>query len=226
MLTTQIFPHQPLLVAPHEEVPEREPTETSLEEQKRHDFMAKVAERYPPPSFSYDVVHGSYILARWIHGDRRRRTGEPEFDHARGVALILLEEFNVTNSWVVSSGLLHDVIEVSGEVEKNLRENPTGHPQHNQFVDDLVWLANGAKRWTHELAFHMSFFDAPWRIAVVKVADRLHNTRTLACYTDEEVQLKIAQTEAVYLPLAKKLGVGYDLLVSAIKSEKQRRGFM
>jgi len=143
------------------------------------------------------------------HGDMRRRTGEPYILHPIAVALILVKEIGLRDLSAVITALLHDVVEDTdtdietiqrqfGETVARLVEaltkitrvhTPLDSVQAETFRKILLTMADDI------------------RVALIKLADRLHNMRTLAGLKPEKQAKILAETEYIYVPIAHRLGL-------------------
>lgn len=167
-----------------------------------------------------DKIQEAYDFAVEKHGGQYRRSGEPYVTHTIQVAYTLAQLR--TGPSVVISGLLHDVIEDSEVSYEELAE---------KFGEDVAIIVEavtkvGALKFKDEKEYlasnHRKIFIAmakDVRVILVKLADRLHNMRTLE-YMPEAKQKKIAaETLDVYAPIAHRLGI------SEIKNELEDLSF-
>jgi len=180
--------------------------------------------------FDRDEVQRAYNVAAEAHAEQKRQSGEPYINHCVAVATILSDMKMPVE--VISAGLLHDTVEDTpitiselqeqfGNVIANLvngvtkldslprvsrsdhfgEEVETAPPTPDQVSKRKKQLATEAMRKTF-LAMNDDV-----RVVLIKLADRLHNMRTLG-YTKPEKQKRIAQeTLDIYAPLANRLGI-------------------
>jgi len=154
-------------------------------------------------------VEGAFQFARTAHSKQKRRSGDPYFTHVAAVAEILARLRLDRDA--VAAGLLHDVLEDTGTPFKVL-EGRFGHSVA-QLVEGVTKI--GHLHFTsaeHEQAenFRKMLLSMvrDVRIILVKLADRLHNMRTLE-FLDEDRRLAISQeTLEIYAALAHRLGIG------------------
>ncbi|MGC6534332.1 MAG: RelA/SpoT family protein [Parvibaculales bacterium] len=161
------------------------------------------------PQVNEDLLNRAYVFATQKHGDQKRASGDPYFSHPVEVAGILTDLHLDTAS--IATALLHDTIEdtdtsfgeiedlfgreiadmVNGVTKMSLLElSAEGTPQAENFRKLLVATSSDI------------------RILLVKLADRLHNMRTLHFIKKEEKRRRIAQeTMDIYAPLAGRIGM-------------------
>lgn len=153
------------------------------------------------------------------HGDMRRRTGEPYILHPIAVALILVKEIGLKDLSAVIAALLHDVVEDTETDIETIQE------QFGQTVARLVEALTKITRVQSPLdsvqaeTFRKILLTMAddIRVALIKLADRLHNMRTLEGLKPEKQAKILAETEYIYVPIAHRLGL------FAIKSEMEDR---
>ncbi len=165
-------------------------------------------------------LRAAYEFSEKAHSGQIRRSGEPYISHPLGVAAILAElKLDLAS---VITALLHDVVEDTQITLKEI-EDKFGSVIA-QLVDGVTKISRMNFRNTHEkqgenvrkMIFAMG---KDVRVVLVKLADRLHNMRTLHHMAPEK-QLRIAQeTLDIYAPLASRLGI------SSIKIELEDLGF-
>lgn len=152
-------------------------------------------------------VRAAYELAREAHAPQKRKTGEPYILHPIAVANIAAEELMLGANPVIAC-FLHDVVEDTPYTIEDIRE---------RFGDDVAFLVRVVtKNPTHDYELSkqldnyrqlLNSMQYDIRAILVKLADRLHNMRTLASMKPEK-QMKIAgETDYFYAPLANRLGL-------------------
>src|SRR5690606_32145558 len=167
------------------------------------------------------LIERAYHRAEKAHSGQTRKSGEPYFTHCVAVASILADL--KLDAEAIAAGLLHDVIEDN--------HNVTYDDIRREFGEDIARLVNGVTKLTklpieqlglnsdsnrtdkkinREMEYFRKMFltmDDDVRVVLVKLADRLHNMRTLG-YMPEEKQKRIAQeTMDIFAPLANRLGI-------------------
>ncbi len=174
------------------------------------------------PRANTDLIDAAYVLAMQAHGSQRRDNGDPYITHPVAVADILAG-YRLDTASIVT-GLLHDVIE---DTPIKLKDIET------RFGKEIGGLVDGVTKLTRlelqsdrtkqaenfrKLVLAMS---RDIRVLLVKLADRLHNMRTLHFVEKAERRLRIArETMDIYAPLAERIGM------DAVKTELQTLSFM
>ena len=148
------------------------------------------------------------------HKDMRRRSGEPYIYHPLAVAQIVVEEIGLGTTAIVAA-LLHDVVEDTDMTIDDI--NRLFGKKVSQIIDGLTKISGKFEYGTSQQAENfrkmLLTLSDDVRVILVKLADRLHNMRTLDSMPRDK-QLKIAsETIFIYAPLAHRLGL------YAIKSE-------
>ena len=156
----------------------------------------------------WDVIKKAFFLAKEAHKGMRRRSGEPYIIHPIAVAKIVIDEIGLGVKSVVAS-LLHDVVEDT-ELSVEEIEKMFG-PKIAAMVDGLTKMAGVFNADTSEQAEYfrkvLLTLSDDVRVILIKIADRLHNMRTLGAMPHNK-QIKIT-SETIYLfaPLAYRLGL-------------------
>ena len=162
----------------------------------------------------WQFVRRAYFLAKEAHKGVRRRSGEPYVIHPIEVALIAVREIGLGKKSVVAA-LLHDVVEDTDYTVEDIAH--AFSPKIAQMVDGLTKMAGVFNTNRSEQAEYfrkvLLTLSDDVRVIIIKIADRLHNMRTLGAMPHDK-QIKIT-SEKIYLfvPLAYRLGL------HAIKSE-------
>ena len=160
------------------------------------------------PNADFDLIAKAYNYAVIAHGEQKRKSGEPYIIHPVEVALILTEI--EMDSASICAALLHDVIEDTSFDYKNLEQ---------EFGEEIAMLVEGVTKLSRinfktreeaqaeNLRKMFLAMANDIRVVLIKLADRLHNMRTLN-YQPESRQKQIAQeTMDIFAPLAHRLGV-------------------
>ena len=171
------------------------------------ELIARISKYHPEDDMS--LVQRAYEYAEKAHANQVRKSGDPYFSHPVAVAVILTDL--MLDATTIAAGLLHDCVE---DVEGCTLEGIRG-----MFGDDVAVLVDGvtklsqlnfANREEAQAETLRKMFLAmakDIRVVLIKLADRLHNMRTLK-YQKPERQVPIArETLDIYAPLAHRLGV-------------------
>jgi len=174
----------------------------------RFEDVVRTVERYHPDA-DLDLLRRAYIFSAREHKEQVRQSGEPYLIHPLSVAAILADlKLDVVT---VSTGLLHDVVEDTLTTLDNIHE--FFGPEVAHLVDGVTKISNLGKVSREEAQAEnlrkmvLAMID-DIRVVLIKLADRLHNMRTLQ-YLHPEKRKRIAQeTLDVYAPIAHRLGMG------------------
>jgi GTP pyrophosphokinase len=169
------------------------------------DPLLRTLRRYHPKADTR-LVERAYEMAAYLHRDQKRRSGEAYITHPLAVATILAE-LGMTAP-TLAAALLHDTVEDCGYALDALRED---------FGDEIAQLVDGvtkldkvhygeasAAETVRKMVIAMA---RDIRVLVIKLADRLHNMRTLRWMPEEKQQKKARETLEIYAPLAHRLGM-------------------
>lgn len=153
-------------------------------------------------------IRKAFKFAVNAHKDMRRRSGEPYIYHPLEVAMICVSEIGLGPTSIISA-LLHDVVEDTGYEIKDI-ERHFGK-KVARIIDGLTKIsANSAKGnslQAENFRKMLLTISEDIRVVLIKIADRLHNMRTLDSMPKDK-QLKIkSETEYIYAPLAHRLGL-------------------
>ncbi len=168
-----------------------------------------------------EIIEKAYKFASMAHQGVRRRSGEPYIMHPIAVARIVAHEIGLGSTSICSS-LLHDVVEDTEYSVEDI-ENLFGK-KIAQIVDGLTKISGGvfgerASAQAENFRKLLLTMSEDIRVVLIKMADRLHNMRTLGSMPPAK-QYKIAgETQYIYAPLANRLGL------YAIKTELEDLSF-
>ena len=160
------------------------------------------------PDADIDVVMRAYFYAAQAHKDQSRKSGEAYFTHPLAVAGILVEQKMDVDT--VATALLHDVLEDCFVSKEQIRE--TFSPTIADLVDGVTKISKLKFRSKEEAAAEnfrkmMVAMSEDVRVILVKLADRLHNMRTLGSMPDHKKRRISQETLDIYAPLASRLGL-------------------
>lgn len=157
-----------------------------------------------------DLLRRAFEIAADAHKDTRRKSGEPYILHPLAVARIVVEEIGLGVTSTICA-LLHDVVEDTEMTLEDIGREFGG--QYAKIIDGLTKISNvvdlKAETTIQAENFRkilLTLADDP-RVILIKLADRLHNMRTMDSMSREK-QLKISsETTYIYSPLAHRLGL-------------------
>ena len=169
--------------------------------------LIQAAQAYLPAE-DVDLIHRAYLLAAAVHEGQQRASGEPYITHPIEVARILAG-FHMDGA-CLASALLHDTVE----------DTPATFEQiQRQFGEEVAMLVDGITKLgkvhfeTQEEAQAENFrkmllaMSQDLRVIIIKLADRLHNMRTLG-YLSENKQRRVSrETLEIFAPIASRLGL-------------------
>ncbi len=180
------------------------------------DDLLNKAKEYIDKKEDLELIEKAYSFASKAHAGQLRLTGDPYMLHPLNVAYILTEIY--ADSETLATALLHDVINfasvtlemVEEEFGKNIRELVDGISRINKLSlsADSEALASYHKKILVGLSGDV-------RIIILKIADRLHNMRTLWAIPEKKQKEKAKETLEILVPIAHRLGINH------IKSEME-----
>ena len=156
-----------------------------------------------------EIITKAFNFANQAHKGIKRRSGEPYIMHPIAVASIVCDEIGL-GSTSICAALLHDVVEDTDYTVEDI-ENIFG-PKIAQIVDGLTKISGGifgdrASAQAENFKKLLLTMSSDIRVILIKIADRLHNMRTLGSMLPNK-QYKIAgETLYIYAPLANRLGL-------------------
>ncbi|MDC1068043.1 HD domain-containing protein [Candidatus Kapabacteria bacterium] len=172
--------------------------------------------------FNDEMLSSAYWFCVNNHKDVLRKSGKPYYSHPLKVALLLINIFPICDNETIAASLMHDTIEDVEDVSYSKVKDSFGKVVAD-IVDGVTKISfensskSIGKAYTYKKIFTALAKDI--RIILVKLADRLHNMRTLH-YLKEHKQKEIAlETLNFYTPIAHKLGL------SRIKQELENLSF-
>ena len=199
------------------------------------------------PAANFVQIRAAFDYANAHHGDQKRKDGSPFITHPLNVAQIVAEELHL-DSESIEAALLHDTIEDTDATHDDVARlfNPT--------VADLVegvskltrvHYTSKAEEQMENLRKMLMAMSKDIRVILIKIADRLHNMRTMEYQTPEKQTQKSYETMEIYAPIAHRLGMqkmkweledlslkyldpaGYEEIISALNEKAEEYdGFM
>lgn len=163
---------------------------------------------YSPSPEDKELITKAYNFAEKSHDGHKRNSGEPYMVHLYETAKILAELG--MGAKTISAGLLHDCIEDVGITDEQLRK---------EFGDEITGLVQGVtelgllkyrgqKRHAESLRKLFVVTSQDIRVLIIKLADRLHNMRTLEHNSKESQKRNAHETLEIYAQIADRLGMG------------------
>ena len=184
-----------------------QPASQKLLNAKFRQLQAKVAENRP--SDDTEIIRKAYDFSLKHHQGQTRASGEPYLIHPLEVALVLADM--KLDSTAIAAGLLHDAIEDTTVTHEDIRR---------EFGDQVVHIVEGVtkiekidfasreERQAENVRKMVLAMVDDIRVVLIKLADRLHNMRTLQHLPEDRRQNVARETLEIYAPLAHRLGMG------------------
>lgn len=161
------------------------------------------------PGMDISLIEQAFHFAEEYHKDQKRRSGEPYIIHPLCVAIILAGMD--MDRYTIAAALLHDVVEDTGAELSDVKE---------QFGEEIAYLVDGVTKLTNinydkskierqaeNLRKMFVAMAQDIRVVIIKLADRLHNLRTLQYQSREKQIEKAKETLDIYSPIADRLGI-------------------
>ncbi len=194
------------------------------------------------PHYDVEIIKKAYSVAEKMHEGQLRKSGEPYLIHPVAVAIILAE-IGMDEETIVA-GLLHDVVEDTPYTKEQMIAD--FGEEISLLVDGVTKLGSIAyeskeERQAENLRKMFLAMSKDIRVLIIKLADRLHNLRTINYMNEDKIREKCRETLEIYAPLASRLGIytikfeledialkcldkeAYYNLVSAVKAKKDER---
>ncbi len=180
---------------------------TFFQKKSKIDELYSVLEGYLPND-QIKLVKAAYALAEQAHSGQLRKSGEEYINHPISVALILAE-LKLDYLCIVAA-ILHDCIEDTF-VTKEIIEDEFGK-QVAHIVDGVSKLTNleftsSSQMQAENFQKLILAMSRDMRVMIIKLADRLHNMRTLDSMSDEKKKQKAKETSELHAPIARRLGL-------------------
>ncbi|WP_416907224.1 MAG: RelA/SpoT family protein [Polymorphobacter sp.] len=161
------------------------------------------------PGADEDLLNRAYVFSMKAHGSQLRASGDPYFSHPIEVAGILTD-LKLDDETIVT-GILHDTIEDTVATQAEI--DRLFGPNVGRLVDGVTKLSRieaqtDSERQAENLRKFLLAMSNDIRVLLVKLADRLHNMRTLHHIAREDKRRRIArETVEIYAPLAERIGM-------------------
>ena len=179
-----------------------------LSEEELHDILMKTILKYHP-SADTSLIEEAYLTAKTAHKNQKRRSGEPYIIHPLSVAIILAEL--EMDKETIAAALLHDVAEdtdfgldkIEEKFGKEIAELVDGVTK----LTKIRYTSDKIERQAENLRKMFLAMAKDIRVIIIKLADRLHNMRTLQFMPREKQIEKARETMEIYAPIAQRLGI-------------------
>src|SRR5436190_12018928 len=182
------------------------------------DLLEKV--RAYSPDTDVELLRRAYVFSAFEHRGQVRHSGEPYLIHPLAVADFLADM--KLDAVAIAAGLLHDVVEDTLTTIERIKElfgPEVAHVVEGVTKISAIPFQSSEERQAENFRKMLLAMVDDIRVVVVKLADRLHNMRTLSHLPDDR-RLKIAQeTRDIYAPIANRLGM------SKVKNELEELSF-
>src|SRR5918995_3394662 len=182
------------------------------------DLLDKV--RAYSPDADLELLRRAYVFSALEHKGQVRHSGEPYLVHPLEVADILADmKLDVV---CVAAGLLHDVVEDTLTTIERIREtfgDDVAHIVEGVTKISTIPFSNSEERQAENFRKMLLAMVDDIRVILVKLADRLHNMRTLSHMSEDRRQRTAQETLDIYAPIANRLGM------SKIKNELEELSF-
>ena len=172
------------------------------------------------PSDDLELVRKAYEFSQRIHTGQTRASGEPYLVHPLSVAQVLAEM--KMDPVAIAAGLLHDSVEDTTVTTVDIRQEfgeQVAHIVEGVTKIDQIDFATREEQQAENLRKMMLAMIDDIRVVLIKLADRLHNMRTLEHLPPERQQKIAKETLEIYAPIAHRLGMG------KIRGELEDLGF-
>jgi guanosine-3',5'-bis(diphosphate) 3'-pyrophosphohydrolase len=172
------------------------------------------------PSDNLDLVRKAYDYSQRIHAGQARASGEPYLVHPLSVAVVLAEM--KMDPVAVAAGLLHDSVEDTSVTIVDIRKEfgeQVAHIVEGVTKISQIDFASREEQQAENLRKMMLAMVDDIRVVLIKLADRLHNMRTLEHLNPDRQQKIAKETLEIYAPIAHRLGMG------KIRGELEDLGF-
>ena len=159
-------------------------------------------------NYDFEKIEKAYYYAKEAHGDQRRVSGIPYILHPTSVACILVEYGMDSDSLIAA--LLHDVVE---DTDRTLEEVTAEFGAHIALLIDgltkisKIAFTNREEQQAESIRKMLIAMSNDIRVIIIKLADRVHNMRTIDCMHEQKRRDKARENMEVYAPIAHRLGM-------------------
>jgi guanosine-3',5'-bis(diphosphate) 3'-pyrophosphohydrolase len=162
------------------------------------------------PECDLELLQRAYVFSAKVHEGQERVSGEPYLVHPLEVAGVLLELR--LDTITVAAGLLHDTVEdgvTSLEEVQRLFGDEVAFLVEGLTKISKVEYSSARERQAESFRKMLVAMSKDIRILLIKLADRLHNMRTLGCMPEDKARRIAQETQDIYVPLAHRLGIDW-----------------
>src|SRR5436309_10288474 len=180
---------------------------TALTVTKFPELMRRMRESRPTDDL--EIIRKAYEFSLKHHAGQTRASGEPYLIHPLEVAMVLTDL--KLDSTAIAAGLLHDAIEDTPVTNNDIRRefgDQVAHIVEGVTKIDKIEFASKEERQAENVRKMVLAMVDDIRVVLIKLADRLHNMRTLEHLPPERQQLISQETLEIYAPIAHRLGMG------------------
>ncbi|HWG89067.1 MAG TPA: HD domain-containing protein, partial [Candidatus Acidoferrales bacterium] len=184
-----------------------QPASQKLLNNRFQQLQAKVAENRPKDDL--EIIRKAYEFSLKHHDGQTRASGEPYLIHPLAVALVLADM--KLDSTAIAAGLLHDAIEDTPVTHEDIRQGfgeNVAHIVEGVTKIDKIDFASREERQAENVRKMVLAMVDDIRVVLIKLADRLHNMRTLQHLPLDRRQAVARETLEIYGPIAHRLGMG------------------
>ena len=176
--------------------------------QEKYQRLEDTVRRYNPGA-NFELIRSAFRFAEEHHRGQNRKDGSPFITHPLAVAQIVAEELHL-DSESIAAALLHDTIEDTDATHEDIAR--TFSPTIADIVEGVskltrVQAASKAEEQMENLRKMLLAMSKDIRVILIKMADRLHNMRTMEYQTPEKQKQKSLETMEIYAPIAHRLGM-------------------
>jgi GTP pyrophosphokinase len=182
------------------------------------DLLEKV--RAYSPAADVELLRKAYVFSAFEHRGQVRHSGEPYLIHPLAVADLLADM--KLDAVAIAAGLLHDVVEDTLTTIERIRElfgPEVAHVVEGVTKISAIRFSSSEERQAENFRKMLLAMVDDVRVILVKLADRLHNMRTLTHLSDERRLMIAQETRDIYAPIANRLGM------SKLKNELEELAF-
>jgi len=161
------------------------------------------------PQDDLNLIRWAWIFCVQHHSGQKRASGEPYIIHPLEVAMVLAEW--KMDSTAIAAGLLHDAVEDTDVTPQDIAKrfgDQVAHIVEGVTKLDKIKFANREDHQAENIRKMLLAMVTDVRVVIIKLADRLHNMRTLEHLKPEKQQRIARETLEIYAPLAHRLGMG------------------